>query len=73
MLIFINTHLTKNVKQFFKQLIEFYSSDVECYDKSLIEIKLWNHNINKYNTVPKFDLEEPSVCDKNIYPNIFLL
>lgn len=68
-----NIQLTKDEELSFKQLIEFYSPDVECFDKSLIEMKLWNRKINKYNTVPKSGLEALAVCDKNIYPNIFLL
>src|ERR1700678_1704894 len=60
-----NIQLTKDEELSFKQLIEFYSPDVECFDKSLIEMKLWNRKINKYNTVPKSGFEALAVCDKN--------
>jgi len=65
-----NSNLTEYEELSFKRLVEFYSSDVECFDKSFFELKLWKRKCEK---LPKSGLQALIMCDEQIYPNIFLL
>jgi len=68
-----NSNLTVDEELSFKQLVEFYSPDVECFDKSFFELKFWKRKLNKCEKLPKSGLQALIMCDKQIYPNIFLL
>jgi len=54
-------------------LVEFYNPDVECFDESFFELKLWKRKLNKCENLPKSGLQALIMYDEQIYPNIFLL
>jgi len=61
-----------NAKLSFKKLIDLFTPEVENFDRSLVELKLWRRKSNKIN-LPKTGLQILIECDSNIYPNIYFI
>lgn len=66
-----NTVLTEVEETSFKTLIEFYSPEVQNFDVSLVELKLWRRKLSRTSTVLKSALQALSECDATMFPSIF--
>ncbi|CAI6357447.1 unnamed protein product [Macrosiphum euphorbiae] len=62
-----------NIKTDLHQLVNFYQNDVECFDKVVIEINLWNRFLKENNIKPISALDAISKCNPEFYKNVYTL
>lgn len=68
--LFSKDPVTSNEELSFKKLIDFYTPEVENFDQSHTELKLWGRKLYSIN-ITKIGLQAFTECDSNIlYPNI---
>jgi hypothetical protein len=67
-----NEHFTEDDKLHFTQLVEFYSPQVDK-NNSLTELRLWRAKLRRTSCIPKNGIDALTECNKEIYPNIYLL
>ncbi|XP_025192612.1 52 kDa repressor of the inhibitor of the protein kinase-like, partial [Melanaphis sacchari] len=53
-------------------LVEFYSPQVDK-NNSLTELRLWRTKLRRTSCIPKTGIDALTECNKEIYPNIYLL
>lgn len=67
-----NENFAEDDKLHFTQLVEFYSPQVDK-NNSLTELRLWRTKLRRTSCIPKTGINALTECNKEIYPNIYLL
>lgn len=67
-----NVDLTENDKAYFKELVEFYSPQIDK-NNAIAELRLWRAKLQRSGIIPKTGIDALSECNSEIYPNINLL
>lgn len=64
-----NVDLTENDKAYFKELVEFYSPQIDK-NNAIAELRLWRAKLQRSGIIPKTGIDALSECNSEIYPNI---
>jgi len=67
-----NVNLTENDKAYFKELVEFYSPQID-QNNAIAELRLWRAKLQRSGIIPKTGIDALTECNSEIYPNINLL
>ncbi|KAL4153370.1 hypothetical protein QTP88_001203 [Uroleucon formosanum] len=71
--LFSKHELTAKEDNKFTELIRFYSPMVSNDSLVLVELELWQSKIQRCEKIPNTGLEALDICNKDIYPNMYVL
>lgn len=70
--LFKNTKVSKDDRMAFNKLVEFYSPEISS-QVTITKLKMWKVKLAKESINIKSGLDALAICNKDLYPNMYLL